>query len=82
MTRRSLAAEVAAGRELAALVDGPFSSRWYWRADLEAMQAASRRHPDGHPAARMRCYHPTDTHRAHPVEGDASGREWRYQEAR
>jgi hypothetical protein len=27
-------------RELAALVDGPRKLRWFWREDLEGMQAA------------------------------------------
>ena len=35
-------------RELAALVDGPRKLRWFWREDLEGMQAAARRM--GHPA--------------------------------
>lgn len=83
MTRRTLA-EQAARRELAALVDGPWAPRWYWRDELEAMQAASRSvgHPDGHPAAQLRCYRPTDGFRPHPEDAAASGREWRYQEAR
>jgi len=40
-------AEQAADRELAALVDGPRTLRWFWRDDLEGMQAAARRM--GHP---------------------------------
>ena len=33
-------ADEAAVRELAALVDGPQALRWFWREDLEQMQAA------------------------------------------
>ena len=40
-------AEQAAVRELAALVDGPRKLRWFWRDELEGMQAAARRM--GHP---------------------------------
>lgn len=73
-------AEQAAGRELAVLVDGPFRLRWYWRDELEQMQQASRRvgHPDGHPAARMRGYQPTEQHQTHPLESGVTGRVWRY----
>ncbi|WP_226358782.1 hypothetical protein [Pseudonocardia sp. ICBG601] len=42
-----LAVQVADGRELAVLVDGPWRGRWYWADDLAAMQDASRRYPDG-----------------------------------
>lgn len=73
-----LAGQVVAGRELAALVDGPWSPRWYWRSDLEAMQHAGRRHPDGHPAAELRRYAPTDRFCDHPGEPDVTGRVWRY----
>jgi len=75
-------AEQATGRELAVLGDGPFRLRWYWRDDLEAMQRASRRHPDGHPAARMRGYAPTERHQPHPLERGVTGRVWRYQAPR
>jgi hypothetical protein len=41
-------AEQAADRELAALVDGPRTLRWFWRGELEGgMQAAAWRM--GHP---------------------------------
>jgi hypothetical protein len=66
--------------ELAVLVDGPWASRWYWRDDLEQMQAASARYPDGHVCAQHRDYVPTDQWREHPHEFPA-GRVWRYQPA-
>ncbi len=73
-------AEQAAGRELAALVDGPGKSRWFWRDDLEGMQAAARRmgYPLDHPAATYRRYQPTDEWVEHPTEPDVQGRAWRY----
>ncbi|WP_075334732.1 hypothetical protein [Pseudonocardia sp. Ae717_Ps2] len=54
-----LAVQVTDGRELAVLIDGPWRGRWYWRADLDAMQAAAHRYPHGHPAAELRTYQPT-----------------------
>ena len=45
MGRTPTLAEQAAVRELAALVDGPRTLRWFWRDDLENMQAAARRAP-------------------------------------
>lgn len=84
MTRRGevasspLARAVAAGRELAALVNGPFRLRWYWRDELEQMQSASRRYADAHPAARLRRYRPTDEQCPQPIEPDVTGRAWRY----
>lgn len=73
-------AEQAAHAELAVLADGPWAPRWYWRSDLEEMQQASRRvgHPDGHPAAELRAYKPTDQYRPHPLDPAVSGRVWRY----
>lgn len=79
--RRTLAAQQAGGeRELAALVDGPWAPRWYWRDELEAMQRASRRmgYPGNHPSAVLRCYQPTEEFRPHPTEPDVTGRAWRY----
>lgn len=70
-------AEAASGRELAVLVDGPWMARWYWRDDLEAIQAASRRYPDGHTCAEHRCYVPTEQFCDNP-EGLGPGRAWRY----
>jgi len=43
MGRTPTLAEQATVRELAALVDGPRKLRWFWREDLENMQAAARR---------------------------------------
>ena len=43
MGRAPTLAEQATVRELAALVDGPRTLRWFWREDLENMQAAARR---------------------------------------
>ncbi|WP_226360912.1 hypothetical protein [Pseudonocardia sp. ICBG1142] len=73
-----LAAQVAAGRELAVLVDGPWRGRWYWAADLTAMQTASDRYPDSHPAAELRTYAPTETWTEHPTEPEVTGRVWRH----
>lgn len=73
-------AEAASGRELAMLADGPWANRWYWRDNLEAMQAASARYPDGHPCAEHRGYRPTNEYRDNP-EGLGSGRVWRYRPA-
>lgn len=71
---------VRSGRELAALVDGPWAPRWYWRDELEAMQAASRRagHPEGHPSAALRAYRPTGERVPHPHHPDHDGRAWRH----
>jgi len=73
-------AEQAAVRELAALVDGPHTSRWFWREDLEQMQAAARRmgHPLDRPAAVYRLYRPTEEWVEHPTEPGVHGRAWRY----
>ncbi|WP_226360930.1 hypothetical protein [Pseudonocardia sp. ICBG1142] len=73
-----LAVQVADGRELAVLVDDPWRGRWYWRADLTDMQTASARYPDGHPAAELRAYAPTETWTEHPAEPDVTGRLWRH----
>ena len=76
-------AEQAAVWELAALVDGPHKSRWFWREDLEQMQAAAQRmgHPLEHPAAVYRLYQPTGEWVEHPTEPTGvHGRAWRYQE--
>lgn len=69
-----------ADRELAVLVDGPWAPRWYWRDELEAMQATSRRmgYPDQHPAAVLRGYRPTGERVAHPHNPDRDGRAWRH----
>ena len=73
----------AAVRELAALVDGPQALRWFWREDLEQMQAAAQRmgHPLEHPAAVYRLYQPTGEWVEHPTEPTGvHGRAWRHQE--
>jgi len=74
-------AEQAAVRELAVLVDGPQALRWFWREDLEQMQAAAQRmgHPLEHPAAVYRLYQPTGEWVAHPTEPTGvHGRAWRH----
>ncbi|OLM28342.1 hypothetical protein Ae717Ps2_6544 [Pseudonocardia sp. Ae717_Ps2] len=73
-----LAVQVTDGRELAVLIDGPWRGRWYWRADLDAMQAAAHRYPHGHPAAELRTYQPTGQFVTHPHEPDTEGRAWRH----
>ncbi len=67
-------------RELAALVDGPWALRWYWRDELEDMQATSRRmgYPDDHPAAGLRAYRRTGERVAHPHHPDRTGRAWHH----
>lgn len=81
MARPASFAQQTADRELAALVNGPWAPRWYWREDLEAMQLASRRtgHPDGDPAAVLRSYRPTQQWIDHPSEEGVRGRAWTYQ---
>lgn len=71
-SRRTTATE-----ELAVLADGPWLSRWYWRADLERMQESARRFPEGDPAGQHQSYRPTNEWRDNP-EGFGSGRVWRY----
>ncbi|WP_226360949.1 hypothetical protein [Pseudonocardia sp. ICBG1142] len=73
-----LAVQVADGRELAVLADGPWRGRWYWADDLTAIQDTSRRYPDGHPAAELRTYAPTDGFVPHPHEPEVTGRLWRH----
>lgn len=76
---RSLRQQATAGRELAVLAGGPWMPAWYWRDDLEATQQASSRYPDGHPAAVLRSYHPTEDWRPHPSDKDTEGRVWKHQ---
>jgi len=73
-------ADEAAVRELAALVDGPQALRWFWREDLEQMQAAAQRmgHPLEHPAAVYRRYRPTGEWVEHPTEPSVHARAWRH----
>lgn len=69
------------GRELAALVDGPWARCWYWRTDLEAQQAASRDvHARGGTAqlGDRAHYRPTDTWITSPDDA-TRGRAWTYQ---
>ncbi|OLM27872.1 hypothetical protein Ae717Ps2_7090 [Pseudonocardia sp. Ae717_Ps2] len=77
-TSSRLAVQVADGRELAVLLDGPWRGRWYWRADLDALQTAAGRYPHGHPAAELRAYAPTGTWTEHPTEPEVTGRVWRH----
>lgn len=67
--------------EVAALVDGPFAHRTYYRGELEAMQQASRArdYPDDHPSAVLRGYQVTAGYE--PFAGPDSERptrRWRY----
>ncbi|MGD9525314.1 hypothetical protein [Pseudonocardia sp.] len=68
-------------REVAVLADGPWAPRRYWRADLEAMQQASRAigYPDDHPSAVLRRYQPTDEHLPDDGPAGAPARLWRCQ---
>jgi hypothetical protein len=69
-----------AGRELVVLVDGPWARRCYWRDDLDAMQRASRSmgYLDGHPAAVLRGYRPTDEQQPHPDDAERTVRVFRF----
>ncbi len=82
MRPTAMLAEQAAVRELAALVDGPQALRWFWREDLEQMQAAAQRmgHRLDRPAAVYRLYRPTQEWIAHPTEPGVHGRAWRHHE--
>jgi hypothetical protein len=78
-TERRANRRAEAAREIAVLANGPWARHQYWRADLEAMQAASRAigYPDDHPSAVLRHYHPTDDY--HPgARPDQHQRLWRY----
>ncbi len=82
MARAASLAQQAAGRELAALVDGPWAPRWYWRTDLEAQQAAARYvHARGGTAVlgEKAHYRPTEQWIGHPTEPDVRGRAWTYE---
>ncbi|MPZ64545.1 MAG: hypothetical protein GEU83_03170 [Pseudonocardiaceae bacterium] len=82
MGRAANLAEQATGRELAALVDGPWAPCWYWRDDLEAQQAAARdlHHRGGTAVLGDKAhYAPTERWVDHPSEPDVRGRAWTYQ---
>jgi len=71
MARRTSARDTAGsgvGRELVVLAGGPWARHWYWRDDLQAMQAASHYvgHPDTHPDTQLRRYRPTQQQQQHP----------------
>lgn len=84
--------EADAGRELAALVRGPLDRRWYWRDELEAVQAAARRDYDrvaGLPAesrptwspASVLAYAPTEHWVDNPLRRYGRGRVWIHADA-
>lgn len=68
------------GRDLVVLGDGPWARHWYWRDDLEAIQAASRAvgYPDDHPSAQLRNYRNSDQQRPHPDDPDRVAQVWTY----
>jgi hypothetical protein len=76
-------AKYLAGRELAALGDGPWRGAWYWRGDFEEQQRVAR-------DQLRRCgfigdkadYHPTDEWiwNPDPEVPSVTGRVWRYHE--
>ncbi len=75
-------AQQAARRELAALADGRWAPAWYWRDELEAMQASARNMHRCGGAAQLdpiAHYRPTGQWVDHPTEQDVRGRAWRYQ---
>lgn len=71
---------VPGGREMVVLGDGPWARHWYWRDDLEGMQAASRAvgYPDQHPSAQLRHYQPTGRRQPHPDGDGRFGQVWTY----
>lgn len=76
--RSKLAEVVAAGRELVALLDGPWRCCWYWADELAAVQRTAMRHAPDHPAATLAHYRPTGERVVHPTEADVTGTGWRY----
>lgn len=76
--RSRIAQQVAGGRDLVVLVDGPWRHRWYWADDLAAMQHTAARYPLDRPAGQLRGYIPT-THRVpHPTDPELTGTAYRY----
>jgi hypothetical protein len=78
--RPSLAEQVAAGRELIVLVDGPWARRWYWTDDFADMQQAARRYPPQKPAGELQNYQRTEHTVGHPGDHQVSGIAYRFRE--
>lgn len=76
-----LARQVAGGRELVVLADGPWAQRWYWADELTAMQRTARRFPASHPAGELQHYQPTPHRLPHPEDSGVLGQAYRYQPA-
>ncbi|OLL89549.1 MULTISPECIES: hypothetical protein [unclassified Pseudonocardia] len=68
MKRLGLAEEMAGGRELVALVGGPWAGRWWWADQLAEAQRAAGRYPIEHPAGRLAGYHPAGGPTEHRVK--------------
>jgi hypothetical protein len=64
--RSRLAADVAGGRDLVVLVDGPWVGCWYWADNWAAVQRAARRFPPSHPSGELARYEATEERVAHP----------------
>lgn len=67
--------------ELAVLVGGPSSGRWYWRPHLEVQIRAAEDAPRRGRSARAgekALYQPTEVFVPHPEKPAESGREWRW----
>lgn len=76
--RSRMAEQVAAGRELVVLADGPWAHRWCWADELSDMQRAARRYPPVHPSGELRNYHRTTQQIPHPDEPELTGTAYRY----
>lgn len=73
-----LARQVAGGRELVVLADGPWGQRWYWADELAAMQETVRRFPADHPAGELQNYRRTSCRFPHPEDSELFGQAYRY----
>ena len=83
MGRTPTLAEQATVRELAALVDGPRTLRWFWRGELEGACRPPRGGWDTRSSTRpptYRCYQPSTEWVEHPTEPGVQGRAWRYRQ--
>ena len=73
-----LARQVAGGRELVVLADGPWAQRWYWGDELAAMQQTARRFPAAHPAGELQHYQRSSESFPHPENAELLGQAYRY----
>lgn len=71
-----LARQVAGGRELVVLADGPWAQRWYWA--FTAMQQTARRFPAARPAGVLQHYQRTSGTLPHPENPELRGHAYHY----